>query len=104
MVRRSYLSLLFVILLVFAQQSAMLHPYVHTTDLQQTSQNDKQAPKHSEVCGQCVALAAIGSAVGSQSHTFNIGNAVFELLSIVHLSVASEHFPDYHSRAPPILA
>jgi hypothetical protein len=104
MIRRSFLSLLFVILLVFAQQSAMLHPYVHTADLQQTSQNDKQAPKHSEVCGQCVAVAAIGSAIGSQSHTFNLGSTVFELLYKVHQSVASEHFPDYHSRAPPTLA
>jgi hypothetical protein len=89
---------------VFAQQAAMLHPYVHTADLQQKSQSDKHAPKHSDVCGKCVALADIGSAVGSQSYTLNIESGLFELISTNHQPITSERFPYYHSRAPPILA
>lgn len=104
MIRSSFLSLFFAILLVFAQQAAMLHPYVHTADFQQKSQGDKQAPKHSDVCGKCVALADIGNAVDSQSHTFDIASGLFEPLSTNHQPIASERFPYYHSRAPPILA
>ena len=104
MIHRSLQSLLFAILLVFAQQAAMLHPYVHTVDFQQKSQSDKQAPKYSEVCEKCLAFADIGSAVGSQSYTLNIASGPFELISTNHQSIASERFPDYRSRAPPTLA
>ena len=104
MIHRSFLSLLFAILLVFTQQAAITHPYVHTADLQQKSQNDKQDPSHTEICGQCVAFADIGNAVGSQPHTLNIAAGLFELISTNHQSLASERFPAYHSRAPPNLA
>lgn len=104
MMHRSFLSLLFAILLVFAQQAAISHSYVHAADLQQKSQSNKQAPKHSEVCGQCVAFADIGSAVGSQPHTLNIAVGLFELISTNHQSLAFERFPAYYSRAPPSLA
>lgn len=104
MTRRLYLSLLFAVLLVFAQQVAMLHPYVHTADWQQKSSEDKQAPKHYEVCGQCVALAGIGSAIGSQSHALIFEPGQFELSTKLHQSIISERFLPYHSRAPPTLA
>lgn len=104
MIRHTFLSLLFAILFVFAQQEAMLHPYVHTADWQQKSSEDKQAPKHSEVCGKCVALSNIGHTVGSQSHSFHIASGQFELSTSTHVSIVSESFLPYHSRAPPYLA
>jgi hypothetical protein len=104
MIRRSFLSLLFAILLVFAQQAAMLHPYVHVADWQQKSSQDKQTPKHLEICGKCVALADIENTVSSQSYTLNITFEQFELLTTSRLSIASEYFLPYHSRAPPTLA
>jgi Protein of unknown function (DUF2946) len=104
MIRHTFLSLLFAVLFVFAQQQAMLHSYVHTADWQQKSSGDKQAPKHSEVCGKCVALSNIGHTVTSQSHAFNVASGQFELSTSSHLSIASESFVPYHSRAPPYLA
>lgn len=104
MIRSSFLSLLFAVLLVFAQQEAMLHSYVHTADWQQKFSEDKQAPKHSEACGKCVALADIGSTVGSQSNTLIVESGQFELSTKLHQSIISERFLPYHSRAPPNLA
>ena len=103
MVRRLFLSLLFAVLLVFAQQAAMLHSYVHVADWQQKTSEGKQAPKHLEICGKCVALADIQNIVGSQSYNLNIIFEQFELSTIPHQSITSEHFLSYQSRAPPIL-
>jgi hypothetical protein len=104
MARRSFLSLLFAVLLVFAQQAAMLHPYVHVADLQQKSSEDKQVPKHLVACEKCVALADIENTVSSQSHAHNITFEQFELSTTPHLSITFEYFLPYHSRAPPTLA
>jgi len=103
MIRRSFLSLLFAVLLVFAQQEAMLHPYEHTADWQKKSSGDKQAPSHSEVCGKCVALADINSAVGSKSLVLHVLPGQFELSPTSRQSIVSAHFLPYHSRAPPYL-
>jgi hypothetical protein len=104
MVRRSFLSLLFAFLLLFAQQVAMLHPYEHTADWQQKSSSGKQAPLHSEACGKCVALADMGSAVGSKALAIHVLPDQFELSSIPRQSIVSVHFSSYHSRAPPYFA
>lgn len=104
MIRRSFLPLLFAVLLVFAQQAAMLHPYEHTADWQQKSSDDKKAPSHSEVCGKCVALADVESAVGSKSQNLHIQPGQFELSTISQQPIVSGHFLPYHSRAPPYLA
>ena len=104
MARHLFLSLLFAVLLIFTQQAAMLHPYVHVADLQHKSTEDKQAPKHLEVCGKCVALADIENTVSSQSYNLNITFESFKQSTTAHVSIASEHFFSYHSRAPPSLA
>ncbi len=119
MLRRSFLSLFFAVLLVFGQQQAMVHAYVHTADLQQKSSNqqsstqnpsspqsssDDRSTTHSEVCGKCVALANLGAAVGSQAHILDIASGQFELSTALHQSVISKRFSSYRSRAPPILA
>lgn len=104
MVRRSFLSLMFVFLLVFAQQEAMLHPYEHTADWQQKSSSDKQTPPHSESCGKCVALADICSAVGSKSLVIRVfpGRSVLSANALQSVDSATPLF--YRSRAPPVLA
>ncbi len=104
MIRRSFLTLFFAVLLMFGQQQAMVHAYVHTADLQQKSSESKPLSNHSEVCGKCVALANLGAAIGSQAHILTIASGQFELSTVLHQSVISAHFSAYHSRAPPILA
>lgn len=104
MIQRNFLSLFFAILLVFAQQGAMLHSYEHTADWHQKSSNEGKSTNHSVVCEKCVALANLGAAVSSQSHTLNIASGQFELLTYLHQSVISVRYLSYHSRAPPILA
>lgn len=118
MIRRSFLTLFFAVLLVFGQQQAMVHAYVHTADLQQKSSNEQssnqnsfsqrsssedKSTNHSEVCGKCAALANLGAAVGSQAYIFNIASGQFELSTALHQSVISVRFSSYRSRAPPIL-
>ena len=109
MIRRSFLTLFFAVLLMFGQQQAMVHAYLHTADLQQKSStqqssSENKSTNHSEVCGKCVALANLGAAVSSQAHILNIASGQFELSTVLHQSVISARFFSYHSRAPPILA
>lgn len=109
MIRRSFLTLFFAVLLVFGQQQAMVHAYVHTADLQQKSSSpqsssEDKSTNHSEVCGKCVALANLGAAVGSQAYILDIASGQFELSTALHQSVISARFTSYRSRAPPILA
>jgi hypothetical protein len=104
MIHRSFLSLIFAVLLMFGQQQAMEHAYVHTADLQQKSTNEDKPTNHSEVCGKCVALANLGAAVGSQAHILNITSGQFQLSTSLHQSIISQRVLAYHSRAPPHLA
>lgn len=103
MVRRSFLSLIFAVLLVFAQQVAVSHPYEHTADWQQKSSDQKQAPAHAEFCGKCVALADISSAVGTKSQSLQIIPGQIVQTTTLRQSIVSAHFLPYHSRAPPCL-
>jgi K+ transporter len=104
MIQRTFLSLVFAILLVFAQQGAMLHSYMHTADWQQKSSNESKSTNHTEACGMCVALANLGSAVSSQAHISIFSSGQFELSTALHQSIISRCFLPYQSRAPPILA
>lgn len=104
MIRRSFLTFFFAVLLMFGQQQAMVHAYVHTADLQQKSSNEDKPTNHSEVCGKCVALANLGAAVGSQAHILNIISGQFQLSTSLHQSIISQRVLAYHSRAPPHLA
>ncbi|MES2013778.1 MAG: hypothetical protein V4445_08505 [Pseudomonadota bacterium] len=111
MIHRSFLSLLFAVLLVLAQHMAMLHPYVHVADGQQnstqdnqnSSKQDKQAPRHTEVCGKCVALADIENLVGSTSQALSITLGQYVLATDVNQSFSATQLLSYHSRAPPSL-
>ena len=109
MISRSYLTLFFAVLLMFGQQQAVMHSYVHTVDWQQKTSNEdnsseNKSTNHSEVCVKCVALANLGAAVGSQAHILDIASGQFELSTNIHQSIIAQHVLAYHSRAPPILA
>lgn len=104
MTRRLYLTLFFAVLLMFGQQQAMVHSYVHTADWQQKSSNEGKSTNHSEVCGKCVSLAGLGAAVSSQAHTFHIATGQFEFFTVLTQAVISQRFLPYLSRAPPNLA
>lgn len=104
MIRRSFLSFIFALLLVFAQQQATVHAYVHTADWQQNSSNEHKSTHHSEACGKCVAHASLGAAVDSQANFLNFASGKFELLTALHQSIISARFCSYRSRAPPTLA
>jgi hypothetical protein len=104
MIRRSFLTLFFAVLLMFGQLQATVHTYVHTADFQQKSSENKQLPNHSDVCGKCVALANFGAAVGSQAYILDIVSGQFQVSTSLHQVIISQRVLAYHSRAPPILA
>lgn len=106
MIQRRLLSLFFVLLLVFAQQQAALHAYVHLANgsessSQQSSSSDKQAPAHSETCGKCISIAGIASAIGSQPIVIHVLPATFEFTIELASSATSSTYLPYQSRAPP---
>lgn len=104
MINRSFLSLLFVFLLLFAQQQALVHPLEHFADAQQQSSNHKNILPHSDNCAKCAALAGVASALGSKSQSVIASNSTFELISFETQSLFSQPFQPYQSRAPPYLA
>ncbi len=103
MINRSFLSLLFAVLLTFAQQLALTHPYEHTADWQQKSSSQKNTLPHADDCAKCIALAGVGSAIGSKSPIVDSLTAQFALTSATTPPVFSAHFQPYQSRAPPYL-
>jgi hypothetical protein len=115
MINRSFLSLLFAFLLLFAQQQSLVHPLEHLalenlagsqqkTSDQTQSPSEKQTLPHTDNCSKCDALAGIGSAVSSKSQIVHALSARFEFLSSAKQPIISAHFQPYHSRAPPYLA
>ena len=104
MINRSFLPLLFAFLLTFAQQLALTHPYEHTADWQQKSSSQKNTLPHADNCAKCIALAGIGSVVGSTSITADMLTAQLALTTASTQSIISAHFQPYQSRAPPYLA
>ncbi|MGB4812206.1 MAG: hypothetical protein WBP13_06955 [Methylophilaceae bacterium] len=109
MIQRQLLSFVFILLFAFAQQEVMVHPYVHLTNVQESTSREnfsknKQSPTHSDICGICVALAGIDSAVSSQAFTFLTIPTSFERSTEVAVSFISAPYLNYRSRAPPSLA
>lgn len=110
MIQRRLLSFVFILLFAFAQQQALVHPYVHlakereSSSQQNNSTSNKQSPSHSEICEKCIALSGIGSAVSSHAPVIHFLPATFELAIEVVQSYSSSTNLAYHSRAPPTLA
>jgi hypothetical protein len=106
MIQRRLLSFIFILLFAFAQQQALVHPYVHLASeqgstSQESSTNDKHGQTHSEVCAKCITLAGVGSAVSSDAPSIHVLPATFELAYSVFKTFFSTAYCTYHSRAPP---
>ena len=102
------LSFILVFLFAFAQQQALVHPYKHLADEQesaspQNTTGDKQSPAHSEICGKCIALSAIGAAASAQSPTLFLLPATHLLAVEVAQHFSSTVSLPYSARAPPHL-
>ena len=104
MINRPFLSIFFAFLLTFAQQLALTHPYEHTADWQQKSSSQKNTLPHADNCAKCIALAGVGSALGSTVLTVNILVDQFAVAIVNSLPITSAHFQPYQSRAPPYFA
>lgn len=104
MINRILLSMLLAILLLFAQQQALVHPYQHSIVRQQNPSNHKNTLPHTDICAKCTALASVACAIGSKSHVLHVLPATFALLTYIKQLSISAHFQAYQSRAPPYLA
>ena len=104
MTLRRWITCAFALLLLFAQQQALLHPYQHTAEWQGSTTGDKKAPFNPESCSKCVSLADLGSAIGAHVHAFQALPASFEQPAFFLPGRVAAIFLSYHSRAPPDLA
>ena len=104
MINRPFLAIFFAFLLTFAQQLVLTHPYEHTADWQQKSSSQKNTLPHADHCAKCIALAGVGSALGSTILSVNILVDQFALAIVHSLPITSAHFQPYQSRAPPYFA
>jgi hypothetical protein len=96
--RRIYLHGLMALLLVFAQQAALVHLIAHAT--QHTSQHDP-APDGSKSCAKCLAAAHLGSAVGVAIPTLVIPASVPDMTATAPVAARTLVLHVYQSRAPP---
>lgn len=103
MTRRLFLPLFFAALLAFTQQAAVIHPYSHAEDWQETSQHGKQAP-HPPSCAKCVAYAGMTGFIGVTALTTHILSAQLQVLAANLPDYLAATLLPYHSRAPPFLA
>jgi hypothetical protein len=63
-------AVFFSLLLLFSQQSGMLH-VLHHVYTEKTQQQDKQTP-HTIACEQCTNYAQFGNTVASSDHSFHL--------------------------------
>jgi hypothetical protein len=97
-------SLLLPLLLVIAQQGALLHELSHWSGASaETQQRDKQAP-NSDACNLCLAFAGIGSGA-APAHTpasllADLSDA--PALPVLAAQIAAE-LPAARGRGPPLL-
>jgi hypothetical protein len=102
-ITRSVAHIALVLLLLFSQQLGIAHAVSHLSPEKTSSTtNDKRLPAELQ-CDQCLAFAAIGSALGASQHAFfcamqaegmAIPNTASALLSTKHRA--------FDSRAPPV--
>ena len=94
---------LFALLLLFAQQQAAVHVYVHAADWLQKP-IDGVAACHPDACEQCAVLADLHSAVVPTAMTLQTHLGTFEQSPKPLLSIFVVRLPPYQSQAPPFYA
>ena len=85
--------------LLFAQMGSLAHGISHV--LSEPSQGSEQSLPHDKYCDQCAAYAQIGSAVGSSSVNFFIGETCETLNFNSFSSCIADTFVAFAARAPP---
>ena len=96
-------SLLLPLLLLLAQQGALLHELSHYAKPQtQEEGGDKKQPSHAEACSLCLAFAQVESAAPTHvSMAPLLAQLSFELTPVDPVYVATTPLPAERSRGPP---
>lgn len=107
MIKRFYPVFSLILLLLFAQQTALLHPYEHlNTNQNQHSapkQSNKESPVSASFCEKCAAYAALGNALTTSHTALTLFNATLVFVSEHAYVGANYHTSHYAARAPPYL-
>ena len=98
---RFFPSLLFALVVLFAQQGSATHTLSHIF-AEQTQQQNKKAP-HALDCEQCTAYAQLGSALNSGFLSFDLGSSLAELYTQHYLALFTRHTLPAIARGPPAL-
>jgi len=103
--RRSLLTLLLPLLLVFAQQAGFWHELSHFNAPAQTpgsSQKGKQAPGHG-ACGECASFAHLAGAIPNSIVVLTATAASFIPLHLTVIATVATRPSLHRNRGPPVL-
>ncbi|MEO7623724.1 MAG: hypothetical protein ABIS30_11730 [Gallionella sp.] len=93
--------LLLISALLFAQMGGLAHGISHALTDSKPSQRSEQSLPHDKYCDQCAAYAQIGSAVGSNTVNFFLGETCETLNFNSFSSCLADTFVAFAARAPP---
>lgn len=94
-------SLMLPLLLLVAQQGAVLHELSHYTAAE-THDGKKQSPR-GDVCDLCLAFAQVGSAAAPQSVIAPlVTDLSHQLTPVLPVVAGAIHLPAERSRGPPL--
>lgn len=100
--RRSLLKFLLPLLLLFAQQEALVHELSHAGEaLAQIQSPGKQVPQ-SKACEKCVVFAHIASAVHSDAPQLVTPSLSYDHPQQVQVASIAADIPSPRSRGPPL--
>lgn len=103
MQRRIILHVWLALLLLFAQQGALLHALSHVPGpLPAQSQPDKQLP-HSQACDKCVVYGQLGAGVAATPLVILVQHGAVALVAVLPAIHFASILRAYFSRAPPRL-
>jgi hypothetical protein len=98
---RLFLAVLLPVLLLVAQQNAMLHELGHAAGSPaRTQRQDKQIPPGT-ACDKCVVFAHLSGAVAPDAPALKQPLLAYEAVSRRTVSLASTEVPTARSRGPP---
>lgn len=98
---RFFPSLLFALVLLYAQQGGALHTLSHVF-AEQTQQQNKKAP-HTHDCEQCTTYAQLGSALNSVFMSFDFCSSLAHAFTQHYLVLFTQHTITAIARGPPTL-
>lgn len=95
-------ALLLAFLLLFAQQTAVVHALSHFGDNNASQEQQKNLPGE-KACEKCAALAQLSGAVASADVVFHTAQLDHHLVHAAVEGVTRTTVVPYHSQAPPTL-